>query len=62
VSQATDSSKPKLTNEVLPEKDDEKRVDAVRTLLKLEEVGPSNALSRRRPKNLPLAYCFPYVI
>jgi len=44
--QATHSSKPKLTKEVLPEKDDEKRVGAARTLEKLEEVGPSDALKK----------------
>ena len=60
--QATHSSKPKLTKEVLPEKDDEKRVGAARTLEKLEEVGSSDALKKWQLKNLPLAYCSLYVI
>ena len=38
--QAPDSSKPKLTKEVLPKKDHEKRVGAARTPEKSEEVGP----------------------
>ncbi|KAJ8420015.1 hypothetical protein Cgig2_020041 [Carnegiea gigantea] len=60
--QAPDSSKPKLTKEVLPEKDHEKCVGAARTPKKLEEVGPSGALRKRQPENLPLAYYSPYVI
>ena len=47
---------------MLLKNDDEKHVGAVRTLEKLEEVGPSNALRKRQPKNLPLAYCSLYVI
>ncbi|KAJ8419744.1 hypothetical protein Cgig2_027326 [Carnegiea gigantea] len=41
---ATNSRKPKLTKEVLPEKHDKKRLGATRTPEKLEEVGPSDAL------------------
>ncbi|KAJ8420267.1 hypothetical protein Cgig2_004592 [Carnegiea gigantea] len=62
VLQATNSSKPNLIKEVLPEKNDEKRVDAIRTPKKLEDVGPSDALRKRWPKNLPLAYYSLYVI
>ncbi|KAJ8420075.1 LOW QUALITY PROTEIN: hypothetical protein Cgig2_023139 [Carnegiea gigantea] len=62
LTQATDSSIPKLTKEVLFEKDDEKHVGAVRTPEKLEEVGPSDALRKQQPENLPLAYCSLYVI
>ncbi|KAJ8422302.1 hypothetical protein Cgig2_014527 [Carnegiea gigantea] len=51
--QATDSRKPKLMKEVLPEKDDVKCVGAARTPEKSEE---------RQPENLPLAYYSPYVI
>ncbi|KAJ8425628.1 hypothetical protein Cgig2_024283 [Carnegiea gigantea] len=57
--QATNSSKLKLTKEVLPEKDDGKCVGVARTPKKLEEVGPSDALRKRQPNNLPLAYCSP---
>ncbi|KAJ8425639.1 hypothetical protein Cgig2_024294 [Carnegiea gigantea] len=49
-------------DEVLPEKDDEKRVGVVRTPERLDEVGPSDALRKREPDNLLLAYCSPYVI
>jgi len=47
---------------VLREKDDGKRLCATRTLEKLEEVGPSNALRKRQLENLPSAYYSPYVI
>ncbi|KAJ8425871.1 hypothetical protein Cgig2_028216 [Carnegiea gigantea] len=46
----------------IAKKDDEKRVGAARTSEKLEEVGPSDALRKRQPKNLPLAYSSLYVI
>ncbi|KAJ8425638.1 hypothetical protein Cgig2_024293 [Carnegiea gigantea] len=59
---AIDSCKPKLTKEVLPEKDDEKRVGVARTPERLEEVGSTDALRKRQPDNLPLAYCSQYVI
>ncbi|KAJ8426241.1 hypothetical protein Cgig2_018526 [Carnegiea gigantea] len=49
-----DSSKLKLTKEVLPKKNHKKR--------KSEEVGPSNALRKPEPENLPLPYCSLYVI
>ncbi|KAJ8420610.1 LOW QUALITY PROTEIN: hypothetical protein Cgig2_023944 [Carnegiea gigantea] len=55
--QATDSRKPKLTKEVVPKKHDEKHLGIARTSDKLEEAGPSNALKKRQPENLPLAYC-----
>jgi len=60
--QAPDSSKPKLTKEVLPEKDHAKRAGTARTPEKLEEVGPSDAPRKRHYENLPLAYCSPHVI
>jgi len=46
----------------LDEKDGEKRVGAAITSEKLEEVGPSAAMRKRRPEKLPLAYCSSYVI
>ncbi|KAJ8419971.1 hypothetical protein Cgig2_015294 [Carnegiea gigantea] len=58
----TDSRKPKLTKEVLPEKYDEKRLGDIRTPKKLEEVGPSDAFKKRQPENLPLAHYLSYVI
>ena len=45
--QALDSSKPKLTKEVLPKKDDEKLMGAIRTSKKSEEVGPLGALRKQ---------------
>ncbi|KAJ8421248.1 hypothetical protein Cgig2_013349 [Carnegiea gigantea] len=60
--QAADSNKSKLTKEVMPRKDDEKRLGVARTPKKLEEVGSSDALMKQQPKNLPLAYCSPYGI
>ncbi|KAJ8420847.1 hypothetical protein Cgig2_023136 [Carnegiea gigantea] len=59
--QAADSNKPKPTKVVLPKKDHGKRVGAARTPEKSEEVDPSDALRKREPKNLPLAYCSPFV-
>jgi len=37
-------------------------VGVTRTPEKSEEVGPSNALRKRQPENLPPAYYSPYVI
>ncbi|KAJ8425103.1 LOW QUALITY PROTEIN: hypothetical protein Cgig2_032216 [Carnegiea gigantea] len=60
--QATDSSKPKSTKEMFPKKDDEKLVGSARTPERLEEVSLSDTLRKQQPKNIPLAYCSPYVI
>jgi len=53
---------PKLTKEVLPKKHDQKHLGAARTPEKLEELGPLATLKKLQPKNLPPAYCSPYVI
>ncbi|KAJ8420795.1 hypothetical protein Cgig2_016838 [Carnegiea gigantea] len=59
---APHSRKPKLTKEVLLQKDHDRRVGTTRTLENSKEVGLSDALKKRQPENLPLAYCSLYVI